>query len=261
MNQSERLIFLIRELLSENERYSQMQIPRSWDEQWQLFRALCNIRPPWPARGEFLREQDAFLAVELTRRGGAVSLNETTCMQEGLYLWQGDITRLAVDGIVNAANSRMLGCWIPGHHCIDNAIHTYAGIQLRLECDRIMKEQGFDEPTGQAKVTPAYNLPARYVIHTVGPMTPDRHPTYRDCEALTSSYHSCLKAADEYGMESIAFCCISTGEFSFPQDLAASIALDAVRAYREETHTSLKVVFNVFKDYDKSIYESLFASC
>lgn len=260
MNHAERRRYLIEELLAERSDAAGMEVPSGADEQWQLLRALFNMRPPAPASDEFLREQDAFLAEELVRRGGSVGLEAATRVDEGLYLWQGDITRLAVDGIVNAANSRMLGCWAPGHHCIDNAIHTYAGIQLRLECDRIMRAQGHEEPTGCAKITPAYNLPSKYVLHTVGPIAYGGKPTSSDCALLASSYRSCMQLAEENGLSSLAFCCVSTGEFAFPQKQAARIALDTVRTWCRESNTNLEVVFNVFKDSDRLIYEELLAA-
>lgn len=260
MNHAERRLFLIEELLAERPDLGNVRIPSTSDEQWRLLRALFNVRPPLPASERFLREQDAFLAEELERRGGAVGLEAAHDAGAGLYLWQGDITLLQVDGIVNAANSRMLGCWVPGHHCIDNAIHTYAGVQLRIECNRIMEAQGYEEPTGHAKITSAYNLPSRHVLHTVGPIVHGGQPSEADCSLLASSYRSCLDLAVENGLETLAFCCISTGEFSFPQERAARIAVETVRGYLDETDTELKVVFNVFKDDDRRIYEELLAA-
>ena len=173
-----------------------------------------------------------------------------------LYLWQGDITKLSCGAIVNAANSGLTGCYVPNHACIDNCIHTYAGVQLRLDCAEIMEKQGHEEPTGQAKLTRAYNLPCSFVLHTVGPIVTGE-PTKEDEQLLTSCYRSCLSLAEENGVKSIAFCSISTGVFHFPNERAAEIAIDTVRQYKSETGSEMKVIFNVFKDLDKEIYERL----
>ena len=173
-----------------------------------------------------------------------------------LYLWQGDITKLSCGAIVNAANSGLTGCYVPNHACIDNCIHTYAGVQLRLDCAEIMEKQGHEEPTGQAKLTRAYNLPCSFVLHTVGPIVTGE-PTKEDEQLLASCYRSCLSLAEENGVKSIAFCCISTGVFHFPNERAAEIAIDTVRQYKSETGSEMKVIFNVFKDLDKEIYERL----
>ncbi|MFC2706570.1 MAG: protein-ADP-ribose hydrolase, partial [Olsenella profusa] len=166
------------------------------------------------------------------------------------------ITCLAADAIVNAANTQMLGCWVPGHHCIDNAIHTYAGVQLRLACAELMQRQGHDEPTGHAKVTPAFNLPARYVLHTVGPIYAGR-PSPRQDQQLADCYRSCLDAAEELGLTSVAFCCISTGVFGFPQERAARIAVDTVRSWLNAQDSDMTVVFNTFLDTDTAIYQRI----
>ena len=179
--------------------------------------------------------------------------------EDGLYLWQGDITRLACDAIVNAANSGMTGCYVPNHRCIDNCIHTYAGIQLRLDCAKIMAAQGYEEPTGQAKMTKAYNLPCRYILHTVGPIITGR-PTGRDRELLSSCYRSCLEKAAENVLESVAFCCISTGEFHFPNEEAAQIAVRTVTEFMNEETSLKKVIFNVFKDTNREIYSRLLSA-
>lgn len=176
---------------------------------------------------------------------------------EDLYLWQGDITTLKCGAVVNAANSQMLGCFCPCHGCIDNAIHTFAGVQLRLACDNLMKQQGHEEQTGQAKITPAFNLPSEYVIHTVGPIIQGKLKQ-SDCELLADCYRSCLTLAEKNGVTSIAFCCISTGEFQFPNEKAAEIAVQTVRKYKSQTQSKIKVVFNVFKDVDYEIYRKLF---
>ena len=176
-----------------------------------------------------------------------------------LQIVRNDITTMKVDAIVNAANSALLGCFVPMHRCIDNAIHSAAGVQLRLACDRLMQAQGHPEPTGRAKITDGYNLPARYVLHTVGPIVRDTEPTPRQERQLADCYRSCLALADAHDLQSIAFCCISTGEFGFPQKRAAEIAVSTVRAYLDATVATgiNSVIFNVFKDDDLSIYRNL----
>ena len=256
MTQTERRIYLIEYLLSE--RGEKISIPSNEYDQKRLLRSLFNIRMPKETSGEFLQIQDEYLQEE-NRRKGITDIADLKPVQEGIYLWQGDITTLKCGAIVNAANSQMLGCFNPCHGCIDNAIHTYSGVQLRCKCNELMKEQGFDEPTGQAKITPAYNLPCKYVIHTVGPIV-GGYLTQDDCELLKSCYLSCLKLAEENGVDSIAFCCISTGVFGFPQREAAKIAVDTVKEYKEENRSDIKVIFNVFKDNDLAIYREVLAS-
>lgn len=191
-----------------------------------------------------------------TKRKGITGLSALTPIADGLYLWKGDITTLRCDGIVNAANSQMLGCFAPCHGCIDNAIHTYAGVQLRLACAELMEQQGHEEETGKAKITPAYNLPCLYVLHTVGPIV-QGWLTKKDKELLTSCYRSCLELAEKNNLRNVAFCCISTGEFRFPNDKAAQIAIQTVKAYKAETHSQIEVIFNVFKETDFNIYRAL----
>lgn len=255
MNQSERRSFLIRELLQENTEYRKMRIPAKAEEQKQLLRGLMNIRPPKRIGEAFLKIQDEYLQEE-TRRKGITELDSLTPVQDGLYLWQGDITTLRCDAIVNAANSQMTGCYIPNHRCIDNCIHSFAGIELRLACMELMDRQGYAEPTGQAKITSAFNLPCKYVLHTVGPIITGRL-TQKDCELLASCYRSCLELAAQNDLESVAFCCISTGEFHFPNDRAAEIAVRTVKEFMRQSNSIKKVVFNVFKDFDKELYEKL----
>ena len=229
------------------------------DEQlWNLFRALVNTRQPEPASPEFLTAQNKLLR-SLIEEAGITSVDETrtTPIDARIRLWRGDITTLAADGIVNAANAQMLGCWIPGHYCIDNAIHTYAGVQLRIACNDIMQAQGHAEPTGTAKVTDAFNLPSEYIVHTVGPIANGR-PTKQHERQLASCYESCLDAAASRDMRSLAFCCISTGVFGFPQEAAAKIAVATVRAWLgDHPDTPMAVIFNVFSEADEKIYESL----
>ena len=255
MNQSERRQYLIRSLLNENPAYRDWGVPQGADDQRLLLRGLLNVRPAQKTDAEFLRVQDAYLR-EATAQKGVTDVNDLAPMQPGLYLWQGDITTLKCDAIVNAANSGMTGCYVPNHRCIDNAIHTFAGVQLRLACEEIMQRQGHPEPAGQAKITPAFNLPCRYILHTVGPIVADQ-PTQRDCELLASCYRACLELAAENDLESIAFCCISTGEFHFPNEQAAEIALRTVKAFLHRPTSVKKVIFNVFKEIDKSIYARL----
>lgn len=236
---------LIDYLLKErNEKINQNQY--SFD----LYRALVNTRKPKEISENYLKIEDKYLK-ELNDQKGIIEIKGT-----GIHLWQGDITRLKVDAIVNAANNQMLGCFIPGHYCIDNAIHTYAGIRLRLACYELMKKQGYLEPTGKCKVTNAYQLPSRYVFHTVGPIVQGQL-TNKHRLLLTSCYESCLKKADELGLTSIAFCCISTGVFHFPQDIAASIAIDTVSKYLHQAKSLRQIIFNVFKDEDLLIYQQM----
>lgn len=255
MNQQERRIYLIQELLKESRTYSKMQIPETPREQKQLLRGMLNIRPPRKAEEKFLKIQDEYLQEEI-RRKGITELDSLEPLGEGIYLWQGDITTLRCDAIVNAANSRMLGCFCPNHSCIDNAIHTFSGVQLRETCGKLMEEQGSEEETGAAKITPAFNLPCKYVIHTVGPIV-GRRLTENDKKLLASCYRSCLELAEKNHVKSIAFCCISTGEFHFPNDKAAEIAVRTVKEYKGKTKSRIEVIFNVFKDLDKEIYRKL----
>ena len=248
-----RLDYLIDYLLKEDPQYSEMQIPSDLQGKRDLFRALRNVRWPKPVSEEFLRLQDEELQVQLQEKG----IVELPNMP--IQIWQGDITRLKVDAIVNAANSQMLGCFHPLHKCIDNAIHSAAGVQLREECYQLMLQQGHEEPTGQAKTTKAYNLPCKYVIHTVGPIIPNGIPTEFQKEQLASCYRSIMACAEENHLESLAFCCISTGEFRFPNQMAAEIAVRTVNDYLATHHDSSikQLVFNVFKDIDWDIYRRL----
>ena len=255
MNQSEKRLFLIQSLLKERPEYRQLDVPQDAAQQRQLLRGLMNIRPPQGADEAFLRVQDDYLRGE-TAAKGVTDVNDLTPVRPGLYLWQGDITTLQCDAIVNAANSGMTGCYIPNHRCIDNAIHTYAGVALRRYCAEMMEKQGYPEPTGQAKITPAFDLPCRYILHTVGPIITGR-VTQRDRALLAACYRSCLELAAENNLESVAFCCISTGEFHFPNELAAEIAVSTVREFLAKDTSVKKVIFNVFKDTDKAIYQQL----
>lgn len=255
MTHTEKRLWLIRYLLEENPQYQHMEIPRDESGQFNVYRALVNVRMPEPISEEYLAIEDVFLQEELAKRG-ITHLADLTPVAEDIYLWQGDITTLACDAIVNAANAQLLGCFHPLHHCIDNCIHTFSGVRQRLACYKLMQAQGYEEPTGRAKITPAFNLPCRYVLHTVGPIVNVRLEE-RHCVLLQACYRSCLALAEENGLKSIAFCCISTGVFGFPQREAARIAIDTVKAYKAETGSDIKVIFNVFKNEDKHIYEAL----
>ena len=254
MTQTERRKYLIKYLLEEQHE-PEREIPADVNGQKRLLRGLMNVREAKPIGEDFLRVQDDYLQAELAQKE-IVSVHNLTPLEPGIYVWQGDITTIACDAIVNAANSAMTGCYYPCHGCIDNAIHSYAGVQLRLACDAIIKAQGHEEPTGTAKITEAYNLPCKYVLHTVGPIITGAL-TKQDEDLLVSCYQSCLALAEEYGLKSIAFCCISTGEFRFPNQRAAEIAVETVKSYRKENRSEIEVIFNVFKDVDDYIYREL----
>lgn len=257
MTHTEKRIALIKELLAELPPYPDIQIPSDADEQKRLLRSLMNIRPPRPISGSFLKLQDEYLTEELETKEITDSASlPVSPANSRLALWRGDITTIKIDAIVNAANSALRGCFVPCHSCVDNIIHSVSGIQLRLTCDKIMKEQGHDEPTGRAKITPAYNLPCRFVLHTVGPIVPGIL-TETHCRQLADCYRSCLELAADTGLKSIAFCCISTGEFHFPQKKAAEIAVQTVTRFLQENKKIEKVVFNVFKQEDYDIYKKL----
>lgn len=255
MTQAERRLFLIQALKDEQAEYRDLRVPRDAMGQRKLLRSLLNVRAPGAIGDDFLAVQDDYLQQELAE-DGVTRAEDLSPVSGDLYLWQGDITRLQCGAIVNAANSGLTGCYLPCHACIDNCIHTYAGVQLRLKCAEIMERQGFEEPTGQAKITPAYNLPCDYVIHTVGPIVQGKL-TRQHCKLLESCYRSCLTLADENQVPSIAFCCISTGVFMFPNDKAAEIAVRTVQEYKAETGSKIEVIFNVFKEQDERIYSKL----
>lgn len=253
--QAERRKYLIRYLLQENPRGKEIRVPAAETEQKALLRGLMNIRPAGSADPEFLKVQDDYLHRALEEKG--ITDSETLQpIEHGICLWQGDITTLACDAIVNAANSGMTGCYYPCHGCIDNAIHTYAGVQLRQECAEMMARFGCPEKTGGAKITRAYNLPCKYVLHTVGPIVSGQ-PGQNDEKLLACCYRSCLSLAQEKNLHSVAFCCISTGEFHFPNHRAAEIAIQTVRVFLQETNADMRVIFNVFKDTDYAIYKKL----
>lgn len=257
MTQRERRVYLIRALQDEMPQYRGAALPDDATEQKRMLRSLMNVRPPIKAPEEFLNVQDAYLSEEISRRGITESASlPPTAADSRIFLWKGDITGLKAGAIVNAANGALLGCWQPCHSCIDNIIHSYAGVQLRIACNDIMQAQGHEEPAGGAKITPAFNLPCQYVLHTVGPIIsgPLRD---EDCALLESCYQSCLDLAVKNQIRSIAFCCISTGVFHFPQDKAAEIAVKAA-AQSLELHPSIEqVIFDVYTDKDFGIYQRL----
>ena len=263
MNRSEQIQYLTQFLLEEMPQYRKQAeaFPPDDVSQRRLLRSLMNVRPPLPLSPRFLEVQDALLSAEVLERG-VVNGNDLPAVPSDprLVLWQGDITRLQVDAIVDADNSALLGCFVPCHGCIDNAIHSAAGLQLRDECHQIMLAQGHPEPNGQAKLTRGYNLPARYILHTVGPMVQD-HVTDQDRSDLASCYRKCLERAEEYQLQSVAFCCISTGEFCFPGQEAAEIAVMTVKDWLSHRTTSVgRVIFNVFRHADAEWYRALLAS-
>jgi O-acetyl-ADP-ribose deacetylase (regulator of RNase III) len=269
MNIDEMLHILLSALRTESQSAANITLPEDPAGKWRMLRALMNIRPPIAISPELLELQDRLLSAQREVRG-VTHLEALRSIQmefpgtripfaERLVLWRGDITTLAVDAIVNAANDRLLGCFIPHHRCIDNAIHSAAGIQLRLECNEIMRAQGHAEPTGRAKTTRGYNLPARYVLHTVGPII-TVEVTVEDKRLLASCYTACLNLAAQYSdIRSVAFCSISTGEFRFPRSLAAEIAVQTVCDWMKGSDGRMeKVVFNVYTQEDYDIYAGLF---
>lgn len=247
-----KLDFLINYLLSE--RNENFEIPENENEKFLLYRSLVNTRPAMPASEEFLRAEDEFLT-NFIKNKGITNFENLTPIKDKIYLWKGDITTLKCGAVVNAANSGMTGCYQPCHNCIDNCIHTFAGVRLRYKCNEIMHAQGHEEPTGQAKITPAYNLPCEYVIHTVGPVVQGKL-TEKHCNLLENCYKNCLKIAVENEIKSIAFCCISTGVFGFPQEKAAEIAVKTTENFLE-IYKNIEVIFNVFTEKDCEIYRRL----
>jgi len=259
--QEERLDLLVEEFKKDSTEYSGVKTPRDIEGKRRLLRSLMNVRMPRGISDEVIRLQDEYLS-ELTKENGIVEPNNIPVIRDGISIWQGDITRLKVDAIVNAANSQMLGCFIPMHTCIDNCIHTFAGVQLRAECNRKMNQlrerfgADYEQPTAVPMLTDAYNLPAKKVIHIVGPivsygLTPDLEQELADC------YINTLNMCRDNSLRSVAFCCISTGVFRFPNDRAAEIAVDTVTSWLSDIGYDIRVIFNVFKDKDLDIYKSL----
>ena len=258
MDQSERRRFLIGYLLAERGEDANYPLPPDADGQKRLLRALMNVRPASPVSEDFLAVQNEYLR-ERAREKGVIDAASLPRIRPCVSLWQGDITRLKCGAIVNAANSQLLGCFAPCHGCIDNAIHTFAGVQLRLACARLKEREHLaEERSGGARITPAFNLPSRFVLHTVGPIVGDR-VTAEDRAALSSCYRSCLELAAANDLESVAFCCISTGEYRFPNEEAAEIAVKTVTEFLRAAERPLHVIFNVFKDLDLAIYQKLLA--
>ena len=273
MNQPERRLFLIKELLNEKPEYQDLEIPVGEQAQMELLRSLMNVREPGDLTSELLEIQDEYLRVRAEEKGivrledipmiGEMYGASDNAHSDDIAIWQGDITRLELDAIVNAANSQMLGCFVPMHTCIDNCIHTYAGMQMRAECAQKMRQlrkingNGYEQPVAVPVITDGYNLPAKKVIHVVGPIV-QGHLTKEHEELLALCYRSCLDVAEKNNLESIAFCCISTGVFMFPNQRAAEIAVKTVCDWLDETDTRMKVVFNVFKDMDLQIYKRCF---
>ena len=236
---------------------ARVRAPAEVPDKQKVLRALMNLHPGEGLSPEFFALQDAELTEQNEKKGRVeISGIPPSPLSPHLRLWRGDITRLAVDAIVNAANSQLLGCFHPLHNCIDNVIHSCAGLQLRAECRQLMQAQGHDEPVGSAKITRGYNLPARWVLHTVGPVVEGASPTPLQCRQLAACYTSCLELAKRHRLRSIAFCCISTGVFHFPQELAARIAVKTVLGFVRARHFDT-VIFDVFTDADETLYRTL----
>lgn len=271
--QNEAMDDLLHQLIEDSNEYRNLEVTNNAEEKKNVIRSLMNIRMPRTLPEKLIKVQDMYLQEELALKG-IVSLSEIPTVREQyksnhpfadkLSIWQGDITRPKVGAIVNAANSQMLGCFVPRHRCIDNAIHSGAGMQLRAECDHMMSQRRikygrqYEEPTGTATLTKGYNLPCDYIIHTVGPIV---HGKLTDSlrQDLQSCYENVLKCCMENGIESVAFCCISTGEFHFPNDEAAKIAVETVTKFLDSNtdfHMD-RIIFNVFKDNDRVIYEKI----
>ena len=260
MNRREQLQYLNQFLLAEMPQFQEQAdtVPDDDVSQRRLLRSLMNVRPPLPLSPDFLNVQDALLSAEALEKGivDADGLPPVSS-DPRLAIWQGDITRLRADAIVDADNSALLRCFVPCHGCIDNAIHSAAGLQLRDECYQLMLAQGHPEPNGSAKLTRGYNLSARYVLHTVGPIVQKR-VTQKDRSDLAACYRSCLQLAAAHNLHNVVFCCISTGEFHFPNQEAAEIAVHTVKEFLNQQISSIdKVIFNVFKDADLKIYRHL----
>ena len=255
MTHREKRIYLIKTLLAERPLYKSIVIPKDDQGQKDMLRSLMNVRLPAPLTDEYIKTESEYLQKE-TKDKGITRASDMMPIKEGLYLWQGDITALECDAVVNAASSSLLGCFHPLHECEDNRSHSAAGLPLRNYCNEIMKKQGFDEPAGHAKITPAFNLPCKYILHTVGPMVNVKiNKVYE--EQLASCYKSCLELAVQYGCKTIAFCSISAGAFEFPQRRAAEIAVQTVKNFLSDTHSDIEVIFNVVNDDDHDIYLQL----
>lgn len=257
--------YLIKYLLNENKKYKLAKTPTTDIEKFNIYRSLCNTRSAQPISEEFLQKEKEYLE-EINNKKDLTDIIEVKTINKSypnnnikhgnkICLWRGDITCLKVEAIVNAANNQGLGCFIPGHNCIDNQIHTYAGVSLRLACDRHMKNINYNLPTGEAFITKAYNLPSEHVIHTVGPIIQNTVQE-QEKELLKKCYTNCLKIAENNNIRSIAFCSISTGVFRFPKDLASKIAIKTVNEYLNEKADKFdKIIFNVYSREALEIYE------
>ena len=262
MTQNGRLDYLVEEFKADSVQYKDLQTPKDTEGKRRILRSLMNIRMPRKMDEAVLSVQDEYLQ-ERIRENGIVELADIPVIRGSMSVWQGDITRLAVDAIVNAANSQMLGCFVPIHTCIDICIHTFAGVQLRAECNRQMNAlrirygRDYEQPTSVPMLTDAYNLPAKKVIHIVGPIVQGRLTTSLEND-LAACYRNTLDMCLENGLKSVAFCCISTGVFHFPNKRAAEIAVQTVTGWLSEHPGGMeRVIFNVFKDEDKAYYEQL----
>ena len=269
MKQEERLDYLIEEFKQDSGRYRSLQTPDDMESKRRVLRSLMNIRMPGIMPADVLQVQDEYLQ-ERIRENGIVKIDDLPTIAEmgsshdhadRISIWKGDITRLAADAIVNAANSQMLGCFIPNHHCIDNCIHTFAGIQLREECSRhmsMLREKygpDYEQPTAKPMLTDGYNLPSKNVIHIVGPIV-EGGLTDELEQDLAACYINVLDMCFDNDLRSVAFCCISTGVFHFPNERAAEIAVRTVTDWLSEHEGSMdRVIFNVFNDRDRSYYE------
>ena len=262
ITQEQRLDYLVEQFKADSDEYKDLQIPIDTSGKQRILRSLMNIRMPRLMDEAVLCVQDEYLR-ERIRENGIVELSDIPVIKDNMSIWQGDITRLAADAIVNAANSQMLGCFIPMHTCIDNCIHTFAGIQLRNECDRQMRilknkyGNNYEQPTAIPLLTDAYNLPAKKIIHIVGPIVNGKL-TAKHEKLLADCYKNTLDLCRENGLKTVAFCCISTGVFSFPNKRAAEIAVETVKQWLTENQSKMdRVIFNVFKDEDNDYYKEL----
>ena len=255
MSKNELVDKLLDYFVNENKRFLEYERPNNYNEKRIFLRGIINMRLPYPLDEEILKMEDNLLQLELKDKL-ITDVNDIPLTDDKIGLWRGDITTLRIGAIVNACNEKLLGCFIPNHSCIDNAIHTYAGIRLRLTCNEIMK--GRDEETGKAKITDAFNLPSDYVIHTVGPIVYQK-VTDKERKELENCYIACLDLAKENNIRTIAFPSISTGVFHFPKDEASEIAVRTVRNYLEKEPMAFdKIIFNVFTEEDMDYYERLF---
>lgn len=255
MNKEQLVDKLLDYFINEDKRFLNYKIPNSYKDKRKFLRGIVNLRKPYPLEEKILKLEDQLLQLELKEKVIADS-KDIPLIEDKISIWLGDITLLKVEAIVNACNSYLLGCFVPNHTCIDNAIHSFSGIRLRLKCNEIM--QGKEEETGKAKITSAFNLPSDYVIHTVGPIV-SKTLTDKEINELKECYISCLELARHNNIKTIAFPSISTGVFKFPKDKASEIAVDTVRNYlKKYPNTFDKVIFNVFTKEDKFYYVRLF---